>query len=195
MPDRPKGLDQATAAAVWASPSTREYQAPRGHGGVRRCAPCFSEPAWRRALPDTGSDRCSLHAWPYAARFGRIVRIVDVDAGIRRTNSTTLFGRTTTLSDAIADREITAKNCDLLPCQPATQVAEQASTRKDRCSKSEVKFVASFLGGRPRKSSRPALQDLLRTRYADSGVKLEDRCDLRVVGSQAGQGGREPSQG
>ena len=50
-------------------------------------------------------------------------------------------------------------------------------------------------GGRPRKASRPALQDLPRTRYGDSGVKLEDRCDLRVVGSQAGQGEREPSQG
>ena len=190
MPDRPKGLDQATAAAVWASPSTREYQAPRGHGGVRRCATCSSEPAWRRRLPDTGSDRCSLHAWPHRARFGRIVRIEDVAAGIRRTNSTTLFGRTTTLSDAIADREITGPNRDLL-----AQVAEQASTRQDRCSKSEVKFVASGFGGQPRKASRPALQDLPRTRYADSGVKLEDRCDLRVVGSQAGQGGREPSQG
>ena len=76
--------------------------------------------------------------WPHRARFVRIVRIEDVAAGIRRTNSTTPFARPTTLSDAIADREITGRNRDLL-----AQVAEQASTRQDRCSNSEVKFVAS----------------------------------------------------
>jgi len=88
-PDGGKGSIERLAAAVWpprrpavqpstagSQPSLRAlHQSPvqtrLGAGRMRRPAVCvgFSQPAWRRRLPVTGPDRCSLDAAPMQARF------------------------------------------------------------------------------------------------------------------------------
>lgn len=65
-------------------------------------------------------------------------RLLELISAINRTNAKTAFGKSQTISDAIAERDITGKKRDLL-----AGVAEAASTRQDRYSKSEVKFVAT----------------------------------------------------
>src|ERR1700722_7373354 len=65
-------------------------------------------------------------------------RLVELVTAINRTNSRTSFDHQRTISDAIADRDATGKKRDFL-----STVAEAASTRQDRYSKSEVKFVAT----------------------------------------------------
>lgn len=65
-------------------------------------------------------------------------RLLELVRAINRTNAATAFSGQTTIADAIAERDIIGKKRDLL-----AQVAEQASTRQDRYSKSEVKFVAA----------------------------------------------------
>jgi hypothetical protein len=65
-------------------------------------------------------------------------RLLELVSAINRTNATTAFNETKTVSDAIAEREIVGKKRDLL-----AGVADAASTRQDRYSKSEVKFVAT----------------------------------------------------
>lgn len=65
-------------------------------------------------------------------------RLVELVTAINRTNSRTSFDNQRTISDAIADRDATGKKRDFL-----STVAEAASTRQDRYSKSEVKFVAT----------------------------------------------------
>lgn len=49
-----------------------------------------------------------------------------------------MFNQQRTVADAIAERDITGKKRDFL-----ASVAEAASTRQDRYSKSEVRFVAT----------------------------------------------------
>lgn len=66
------------------------------------------------------------------------VRLEELVSAINRTNARTMFDETRTISDAIAARDLTAKKRDLL-----AGLAEAASTRQDRYSKSEVKFVAT----------------------------------------------------
>jgi hypothetical protein len=56
--------------------------------------------------------------------------------GINRTNAKAAFNDKQTISDAIAERDVTGKQRDFL-----STVAEVASTRQDRYSKSEVKFL------------------------------------------------------
>jgi hypothetical protein len=65
-------------------------------------------------------------------------RLLELVTSINRTNSRTSFGDKRTISDVIADRDITGKKRDFLAA-----VADAASTRQDRYSKSEVKFVAT----------------------------------------------------
>ena len=65
-------------------------------------------------------------------------RLVELVPAINRTNSHTSFDHQRTISDAIAARAATGKKRDFL-----STVAEAASTRQDRYSKSEVKFVAT----------------------------------------------------
>jgi hypothetical protein len=60
-------------------------------------------------------------------------------SAINRTNAKTAFDNERSISDAIAMRDVTAKKRDFL-----TSIADAASTRQDRYSKSEVKFVATF---------------------------------------------------
>ncbi len=70
---------------------------------------------------------------------GRIyTRLLELVGSINRTNSATPFDGERTISDAIAARDITAKRRDFL-----SAIADAASVRQDRYSKSEVKFVAT----------------------------------------------------
>jgi len=63
-------------------------------------------------------------------------RLLELIGGINRTNAATAFDNKRTISDAIAERDISGKKRDFL-----SSIAEVASTRQDRYSKSEVKFV------------------------------------------------------
>ena len=68
--------------------------------------------------------------------FARLEYLISA---INRTNAGTTFDETHTISDAIALKDVTGKRRDLLGA-----LAEAASTRQDRYSKSEVKFVATL---------------------------------------------------
>jgi len=68
--------------------------------------------------------------------FTRLLQLVQ---SINRTNATTVFNGQATIADAIAERDAIAKRRDLLAA-----IAEAASTRQDRYSKSEVKFIATI---------------------------------------------------
>ena len=65
-------------------------------------------------------------------------RLLELVRAINRTNSTTSFDDSRTISDAIAERDALGKKRELL-----THIVDAASTRQDRYSKSEVKFVAT----------------------------------------------------
>ncbi len=92
------------------------------------------------------------------------VRLNELISSINRTNARTVFNTSLSISDAIAERDITAKRRDFL-----SAIAEAASTRQDRYTKSEVKFVASI--------SVSALQievDRLSKRYRELDTRLQE---------------------
>ena len=66
-------------------------------------------------------------------------RLFELISAINRTNAKTAFDGKSTISDAIAKRDVTGKKRDFL-----SGIADAASTRQDRYSKSEVKFVATL---------------------------------------------------
>jgi YesN/AraC family two-component response regulator len=66
-------------------------------------------------------------------------RLLELISAINRTNAKTAFDQRRSISDAIAERDVTGKKRDLL-----SAIADAASTRQDRYSKSEVKFVSTF---------------------------------------------------
>jgi hypothetical protein len=66
-------------------------------------------------------------------------RLLELISAINRTNAKTAFDGQQTISDAIAKRDVTGKKRDFL-----AGIAEAASTRQDRYSKSEVKFVSTL---------------------------------------------------
>ncbi len=66
-------------------------------------------------------------------------RLETLISAINRTNAGTPFDEARTISDAIALKDVTAKKRDLL-----AGLAEAATTRQDRYSKSEVRFVATL---------------------------------------------------
>ena len=66
-------------------------------------------------------------------------RLLELIGAINRTNARTPFDAGRTISDAIAERDVVAKRRDFL-----AGIAEAASTRQDRYSKSEVRFVATI---------------------------------------------------
>jgi hypothetical protein len=66
-------------------------------------------------------------------------RLEELVSAINRTNARTMFDEARTISDAIAARDLASKQRDLF-----AGLAEAASTRQDRYSKSEVKFVATI---------------------------------------------------
>ena len=70
-------------------------------------------------------------------------RLLDLVSAINRTNSKTAFDNESSISDAIAERDLVGKRRDFL-----AGIAEAASTRQDRYSKSEVRFVATLSVGK-----------------------------------------------
>ena len=66
-------------------------------------------------------------------------RLEELVMAINRTNAKTPYDEKKTISDAIAVRDLAAKRRDML-----AGLAEAASTRQDRYSKSEVKFVSTI---------------------------------------------------
>ena len=91
-------------------------------------------------------------------------RLNELISAVNRTNARTAFNASLTISDAISERDITARRRDFL-----SAIAEAASTRQDRYTKSEVKFVASV--------SVAALQadvDRLSKRYRELDTRLQE---------------------
>jgi hypothetical protein len=70
-------------------------------------------------------------------------RLLELVSAINRTNSKTAFDSERTISDAIAERDVVGKRRDFL-----SGIADAASTRQDRYSKSEVRFVATVPVGK-----------------------------------------------
>lgn len=64
------------------------------------------------------------------------VRLLELISAINRTNSRAAFDNERTISDAIAERDILGKRRDFL-----AGIAGSASSRLDRYSKSEVRYV------------------------------------------------------
>lgn len=99
--------------------------------------------------------------------FDRLLQLVKA---INLTNSRTPFDGQRTISDAIVERDIVAKRRDML-----AQMAESASTRQDRYSKSEVKFIATVSVGELQKRADQLSKEFreLDTRIQELNWKTE----------------------
>jgi hypothetical protein len=64
--------------------------------------------------------------------------LLELIGSINRTNARTPFNVKRSISDAIAERDVTGKRRDFL-----SSIADAASTRQDRYSRTEVRFVAT----------------------------------------------------
>ena len=91
-------------------------------------------------------------------------RLLELISAINRTNARASFSEGTTISDAIAERDVVGKKRDLL-----AGVAEAASTRQDRYSKSEVKFVATVSVAKLQKQV-----DQLSKRFREIDTRLQE---------------------
>ena len=91
-------------------------------------------------------------------------RLLELISAINRTNAGTAFDNERTISDAIAERDVVGKRRDFL-----AGVAEAASTRQDRYSKSEVRFVATVSVGKLQ-----AEVDQLSKRYRELDTRLQE---------------------
>ena len=91
-------------------------------------------------------------------------RLLELISAINRTNARTAFDDRRTISDAIARRDVTGKKRDFL-----SGIADAASTRQDRYSKSEVKFVATFSVAQIQKQA-----DQLSREFRELDTKLQE---------------------
>ncbi len=91
-------------------------------------------------------------------------RLLELISAINRTNSKTAFDTEVTISDAIAERDVVGKRRDFL-----AGIAEAGSTRQDRYSKSEVRFVATVSVGKLQ-----AEVDQLAKRYRELDTRLQE---------------------
>ena len=91
-------------------------------------------------------------------------RMLEVISAINRTNSKTAFDSGRTISDAIAERDVVGKRRDFL-----AGISEAASTRQDRYSKSEVRFVATVSVGKLQTEV-----DQLAKRYRELDTRLQE---------------------
>jgi hypothetical protein len=91
-------------------------------------------------------------------------RLLELVRAINRTNAKTAFDETQTISDAIATRDVLGKKRDLL-----AGIADAASTRQDRYSKSEVKFVATVPIGQLLKQV-----DVLAKQFRETDTRLQE---------------------
>lgn len=92
------------------------------------------------------------------------MRLLELVQAINRTNARTSFAAETTISDAIAERDVVGKKRDVL-----ASIAESASTRQDRYSKSEVKFIPTVSISDLQKQI-----DQLAKRYRELDTKLQE---------------------
>jgi hypothetical protein len=91
-------------------------------------------------------------------------RLLELVSAINRTNAKTAFNEVQTISDAIATRDVLGKKRDLLG-----GIADAASTRQDRYSKSEVKFVATVPVGQLQKQ-----MDQLAKQFREVDTRLQE---------------------
>ena len=91
-------------------------------------------------------------------------RLLELVSAINRTNAKTMFGKEQSISDAIAERDVVGKRRDFL-----AGIADAASTRQDRYSKSEVRFVATVSVGKLQ-----AEVDQLAKRYRGLDTRLQE---------------------
>jgi hypothetical protein len=91
-------------------------------------------------------------------------RMLDLVSAINRANSKTPFDGERTISDAIAERDVVGKRRDFLAA-----IAEAASVRQDRYSKSEVRFVATVSVGKLQ-----AEVDQLAKKYRELDTRLQE---------------------
>lgn len=92
------------------------------------------------------------------------VRMLELVSSINRTNSKTEFDKKRSISDAIAERDVVGKRRDFL-----AGIADAASTRQDRYSKSEVRFVATVSVGKLQTEV-----DQLAKRYRELDTRLQE---------------------
>jgi hypothetical protein len=92
------------------------------------------------------------------------VRQLELVSAINRTNSKTAFDNERTITDAIAQRDVVGKRRDFL-----AGIADSASTRQDRYSKSEVRFVATVSVGKLQMEV-----DQLAKRYRELDTRLQE---------------------
>jgi hypothetical protein len=92
------------------------------------------------------------------------VRLLELVSAINRTNSRTAFDKESSISDAIAERDVVGKRRDFL-----AGIAEAGSTRQDRYSKSEVRFVATVSVGKLQ-----AEVDQFAKRYRELDTRLQE---------------------
>lgn len=93
--------------------------------------------------------------------FSRLLYLVT---SINRTNAATPFEGQRTISDAIAERDVLGKKRDLF-----AQLAEAASTRQDRYSKSEVKFISTVSVGDAQKQ-----KDRLAKEFRELDTRIQE---------------------
>ncbi len=91
-------------------------------------------------------------------------RLLELVSAINCTNSKTAFDDQRTISDAIAERDVVGKRRDFL-----TGIAEAASTRQDRYSKSEVRFIATVSVGKLQTEA-----DQLAKKYRELDTRLQE---------------------
>jgi hypothetical protein len=110
-------------------------------------------------------DQAAEDATELLAETDRIfARLLELVSAINRTNSKTAFDDDRTISDAIAERDVIGKSRDFLG-----GIAEAASTRQDRFSRSEVRFVATVSVGKLRTEI-----DQLAKRYRELDTRLQE---------------------
>jgi hypothetical protein len=90
--------------------------------------------------------------------------LLELVSAVNRTNSKTAFDNERSISDAIAERDVVGKRRDFL-----AGIADAASTRQDRYSKSEVRFVATVSVGKLQTEV-----DQLAKRYRELDTRLQE---------------------
>lgn len=91
-------------------------------------------------------------------------RLLELISAINRTNSRTTFENERTISDAIAERDVLVKRRNFL-----AGVAGSASSRWDRYSKSEVRYVMTVPVAKLRADG-----DQLAKRYRELDLRIQE---------------------
>jgi hypothetical protein len=91
-------------------------------------------------------------------------RLLELISAINRTNSRTAFSDEPTISDAIAERDVLGKRRDFL-----ADVAGSGSSRWDRYSRSEVRYVMTVPVGKLRADA-----DQLAKQYRQLDLRIQE---------------------